>query len=810
MKISYSWLKKYLPKSYHRNPEEISELLTDIGLEVEGLEEIESIKGGLKGVVIGEIKELWKHPNADKLNCTKVDVGEAELKDIVCGAPNAAAGQKVIVATVGAMLYPTGAEEGFQIKKSKIRGEVSEGMICAEDEIGTGVSHDGILILPEDVKVGTSAAEYFNIESDWVFEIGLTPNRADAISHYGVARDLVAAFNIRENKNEKLVDFDRTKITSSFESDLKVSVKNTQKSPRYAGLVIKNLKVAPSPDWIQNSLRALGLTPKNNLVDITNYVNHAVGQPLHAFDLAEVEGNEIIVKSGLTSTFTTLDEVERTLDSEDLMICNAKAPMCIGGVFGGLKSGVKDSTEAIFLESAYFNPVSIRKTAKRHALNTDASYRFERGIDPALTIEALKLACSLIKEVCPEAKFSQVYDENTISSYSHKVSCNPTRASKLIGKNLSEKEIEKVLTELDITILEKGENWQLEVPAYRVDVTREADIAEELLRLYGFNTVELDHKINMTVAAHEKKSAYDLEKELSRYLVANGFNEAMNNSLSASKNEQLFDGNEDAEVRMLNPLSQDLDIMRQSLIPNLVNNVAYNINRQRKEIQFFEFGKTYFKYESGFVENHELALVISGKKHHKTWSKAERKSNFHDLKQLVDQIINQVAPSSKLKQAELEEANFDYGIQYKIGKQNLVKFGAVNEAALKQSDVKQEVFVALFNFEKLHELYQRASFKIQELAKFPEVRRDLSFLIKDEISYKDIENIVKQSERKLLKEIGMFDLYRGKNLEKGKKSYAIYMTFQDENKTLNDKVVEKSMGRIVDNLTKELAIEIRQ
>tara|TARA_R110001592_G_scaffold307299_2_gene580687 strand:+ start:202334 stop:204760 length:2427 start_codon:yes stop_codon:yes gene_type:complete len=808
MKISYNWLQQFLPKTYIDTPENISDLLTDIGLEVEGLEEIESVKGGLKGLVVGHVEDIWQHPNADRLRCTKVNIGTDTPLDIVCGAANVDKGQKVIVATVGAQLtFSDGAE--ITIKKSKLRGEPSEGMICAEDEIGMGQSHDGIMVLPSDTPVGMPAAEYFDIESDFVFEIGLTPNRADAISHFGVARDIVAAKNVREQLKGSVLFDAKFEYQSAGKSPVSIEIKSPERCNRYAGVVIENLKVEESPSWLKNALLSIGITPKNNLVDLTNYVCHSIGQPLHAFDMAKVTDNKIIVSDGFSSKFTTLDGEERTLHTDDLMICNSIAPMCIAGVFGGLQSGVSDSTTSIFLESAYFNPVSIRKSAKRHALNTDASYRFERGIDPHITVDAILYTLKLLKELCPDAKIYDIVDDNSISETHFDFDFSPFKANELLGLQLSNNDIELCLTSLDIEVDAASDLWKLRVPNYRVDVQRQADVAEEILRLKGFNSVEIPSKLSISIADSPRISKDHMVNAISRALVANGYQEAMNNSLSSEKHEGLFNFNSDKAVKMLNPLSQDLDIMRQNLIGGLIKNVQHNVNRQRKDLKIFEFGRTYFKGET-YSEGERLCIVSTGKINGKHWSGTERSVSYFDLKTSVDNLLNMLLPGAVIKCKEGNSPEFGYCITYSCQKKTILTLGAVQEKGLKACDINQEVFAAEFDLINLFDVYKNQKTVINDLPKFPEVRRDLSFLIATDKSYMEVEQIVKSSEKSMLKSIGLFDLYEGKKLPEGKKSYAIYMVFRDENKTLEDAQIDKAMAKIIKNLTNQLDIEIRQ
>ncbi|MCO6176446.1 phenylalanine--tRNA ligase subunit beta [Flavobacterium sp. NRK F10] len=809
MRISYNWLKQFIKLDW--NSEETAALLTDLGLEVEGVDTFESLKGGLKGVVVGHVLTCVQHPNADRLRITTVDLGDGNPPvQIVCGAPNVAAGQKVPVATIGTKLFD---KEGnaFEIKKGKIRGEESHGMICAEDELGLGESHDGIMILDEDVKPGTPAAELFEIETDEVFEIGLTPNRADAMSHFGVARDLKAGLYNNE-KNVELI----TPSVSNFRVDkrtlkIDVAVENEKMAPRYCGVTISGINVKPSPSWLQNRLKAIGLTPKNNVVDVTNYVLHELGQPLHAFDANKIKGNKVIVKTVEAGTkFRTLDDVERTLDAEDLMICNAEEPMCIAGVFGGKESGVSESTQAIFLESAYFNPVSIRKTAKRHGLNTDASFRFERGIDPNITEYALKRAALLIQEVAGGEITSEITDIYPKKVDDFQVFVSFEKVRKVIGEEIPKEIIKKILVALDIKINNVTESGLgLIIPSYRVDVQREIDVIEEILRVYGYNNIQFSQKLNATVSNSSRTEEFKIQNIISDQLCALGFNEMMANSLTTPDYVKLSEKiKEDFNVLMLNPLSNDLSAMRQSMLFSGLEAVSFNINRKRNDLKFYEFGKTYHKLPSGYDEIKHLTLLVTGNRNNESWKQPTDKSDFFLFKGYIMSILSRIGLDTKVSTLPFENDVFQEGIALAIGKETIVEFGTVKKSILKYFDIKQEVLYADFAWSKLQK-YISNKIKFTDIPKFPAVRRDLALLLNDNVTFEQVFKLAKQTEKALLKEINLFDVYEGKNLPNGKKSYAISFIIQDDNKTLKDKDIEKIMTKLQTNFEKELGASLR-
>ena len=808
MKISYNWLKQFLQTDWEA--EKTGELLTDLGLEVEGIEKVESIKGSLQGVVVGEVKTCIKHPNADKLKVTTVDLGNGSPVQIVCGAPNVDAGQKVPVATVGTMLYDEKGE-GFKIKKGKIRGEESHGMICAEDELGLGKSHDGIMILDESLAPGTPCSDVFNIETDYVFEIGLTPNRSDAMSHYGVARDLRAGL-IQQGTNIELI----SPSVSDFHVDertlkIDIEVEDKELVPRYCGITITDVEVKESPEWIQNRLKAIGLAPKNNIVDITNYVLHELGQPLHAFDASKIRGGKVVVKTLEEGTkFTTLDDVERELSSEDIMICDADSkPLCIGGVFGGANSGVTESTHTIFLESAYFNPVSVRKTAKRHGLNTDASFRFERGIDINTTKYALKRAALLIEEYAGGKMSSDILDFYPVKVEDFEVFLSFENAYKLIGQEIPKETIKKILASLDIKINSVTEaGLGLVVPSYRTDVQREADIIEEILRVYGYNNVEFSHKLNTSIS-FDSDINVKVENIVADQLSSLGFNETMANSLTKADYLELSENlNPEHSVEMLNPLSNDLKVMRQSLLFSGLESVAYNINRKQNSLKFYEFGKTYHKYESGYQEDKHLTLFVTGNRTQDSWKVASQASDFFYLKGIVTALLSRLGIDN-LKTTPIKSDVFSEGITLSLGKMKLVELGVVKRAILKEFSIKQEVLFADFNWQTILGLVGNKKIKVADLPKFPAVKRDLALLLDNKVEFKDIYNLAFQSERKLLKEVDLFDVYEGDKLPEGKKSYAVSFVLQDENKTLEDKQIDKIMQKLQQTFEKNLDAVLR-
>ena len=808
MKISYNWLKQFLQIDW--NATKTGELLTDLGLEVEGIETIESIKGSLKGIIVGEVLTCIQHPNADRLKITTVDLGFGEPVQIVCGAPNVAAGQKVPVATIGAILYDDKGE-GFKIKKGKIRGEESHGMICAEDELGLGAGHDGIMVLDEATKVGAYASEIFDIEIDEIFEIGLTPNRSDAMSHFGVARDLRAGL-MQQDINLELI----SPSVSNFHVDERtlrfdVEVDDKEQAPRYCGITITDVTVEDSPEWIQNRLKAIGIAPKNNIVDITNYVLHELGQPLHAFDAQKIKGNKILVKTLKEGTkFTTLDDVKRELSSEDIMICDANSnPLCIAGVFGGSKSSVTENTTSIFLESAYFNPVSVRKTAKRHALNTDASFRFERGIDINLTKYALKRAALLIEEYAGGKMASDISDFYPEKIEDYQVFLSYENSYRLIGQEIPKDTIKKILASLEIKINSETEGGLgLTIPSYRTDVQREADIIEEILRVYGYNNIEFSHKLNTSIPFDSNKET-KIENIVANQLSALGFNETMANSLTKPEYTALSDNiNEEANVTMLNPLSNDLKVMRQTLLFSGLESVSYNINRKNNSLKLYEFGKTYHNYSEKYQEDKHLTLFVTGSRTKESWVNEHKISDFFYLKGIITNVLGRLG-IDKLKTTATKQDVFSEGITLSLGKMKLVEFGVVKKGILKEFGIKQEVLFADFNWDTILKLSGNKSVKVTDLPKFPAVKRDLALLLDVKTEFKEIYNLAFQSEKSLLKEVYLFDVYEGDKLPEGKKSYAISFLIQDETKTLADKQIEKIMEKLQQTFEKNLDAVLR-
>jgi len=808
MKISYNWLKQFIKIGW--DAEKVGELLTDLGLEVEGIEDYQSIKGGLQGVLVGEVLTCEQHPNADRLKVTTVDLGGNSTIQIVCGAPNVAAGQKVPVATIGTKLYSEEGEE-WTIKKGKIRGEESFGMICAEDELGLGKSHDGIMILNRDLEVGTPVAEIFEVENDKVFEIGLTPNRADAMSHFGVARDLKAGL-MQHDTNLELI----TPSTIAYHVDnrilkIDVEVEDFEKAPRYCGVTISGITVKESPTWLQNRLKAIGLSPINNIVDATNYVLHELGQPLHAFDAVKVAGNKVVVKTLKAGTkFTTLDEVERELHEDDLVICDAEKPMCIAGVFGGINSGVTKDTTSIFLESAYFNPVSVRKTAKRHGLNTDASFRFERGIDPNLTEYALKRASLLIMEIAGGEVTSDIFDSYPIKIKDNEVRLSFENTTKLIGQEIPRETIKDILTSLEIKVNSVTETGLgLTIPAYRNDVTREADVIEEILRVYGYNNIDTTEKLNASISNSDKFEDYKLQNVVGNQLASQGFYEMLANSLTTAKYLELTEQLKDEHnVSILNPLSQDLGVMRQSLLFSGLEAIAYNINRKRSDLKLFEFGKTYHDYNGTREEHKHLTLLVSGNRNKEGWNANNKATDFFYLKGTVSSVLQRLG-IKRYKEQPVKDDVFSEGLTLSIGKTKLVSFGLVKNHILKHFGITQSVLFADFNWDNIIEVAKRNKITFTDIPKYPEVRRDFALLLNDDVTFESIFNLAKQSERKLLKEVNLFDVYQGKNLPEGKKSYAVSFTLQDEHKTLTDKQIDKIMNKLQQSFEKQLGAELR-
>lgn len=808
MQISYNWLKQFIKLDW--NSKKTAELLTDLGLEVEGITSFESVKGGLKGVVVGHVISCEKHPNADTLKLTTVDIGEAIPVQIVCGAPNVAKGQKVPVATIGTTLY-TPEGDAWKIKKGKIRGEESHGMICAEDELGLGAGHDGIMVLDDSLKPGTPCSEVFKVERDEVFEIGLTPNRADAMSHFGVARDLKAGLRQREIDKELI-----TPSVSQFGVDnrslkLQVNVDDSKAAPRYCGVTLSNLTVKPSPDWLQNRLRAIGAKPINNIVDATNYVLHDLGQPLHAFDAERVHGNKIIVKTLPTGTkFMTLDGEERILHEDDLMICDAEKAMCIAGVFGGINTGVTEKTKAIFLESAYFDPVSIRKTAKRHGLNTDASFRFERGIDIENVEYALKRAALLIKELAGGDITSDIVDFYPKRFDEHQVFLTFRKTYSLIGQEIQQDTIKSILASLDIRVKSVTEaGLGLSIPSYRIDVQREVDVIEEILRVYGYNNIDFKNKLNASIAPTHKFEDYKLQHTIGNFLVAQGFFEIMANSLTSPEySELLGDGFKESTVTMLNPLGTELSVMRQSLLFSGLEAVSYNINRKNRNLKFFEFGKTYHQMDKSRVENKCLSLFLTGNRHGDSWAVAEKRTDFYYLKSIVTNVLHRLGIAETLPMPT-ENSVFAEGLSLTVNSKELVSLGTVRPSILKKMDIKQETLYAEFNWDHVIALAKKNSISYSEIAKYPEVKRDFALLLDDKITFHEVYALARDTERRLLKQINLFDVYKGDKLPKGKKSYAVSFTLQDPQSTLTDKQIDKIMDKLQRSYQEELGAELR-
>ncbi|MBN2639434.1 MAG: phenylalanine--tRNA ligase subunit beta [Bacteroidales bacterium] len=819
MKISYSWLKEYIDVNVA--PEEMSKILTDSGLEVEGHEVFQSVKGGLEGVVTGEVLTCEKHPGADKLSVTTVDVGNGQILPIVCGAPNVAKGQKVLVAKVGTTLYS--GEESFQIKKAKIRGEVSEGMICAEDELNLGTSHEGIMVLPDGVQPGMPAADYFEISDDIVFEIGLTPNRSDAASHMGTARDLVAALNRHFNTRTyalKLPSVESFKV-DNHNLDIDVEVKDSEACPRYSGITLKDITVKESPQWLKTRLESIGLRPINNVVDITNFVLHETGHPLHAFDADKITGKKVVVQKQPNDTaFVTLDEVERKLHADDLMICNTEAGMCIAGVFGGVDSGVTEKTTSVFLESAYFDPKHVRKTSKRHALQTDASFRFERGADPNITLYALKRAALLIKELAGGTISSEIKDvyPNPVEAWDVEVKYD--NVDRLIGNKIDRTVMKTIVLDLQMEIVEENtEGFILKVPPFKVDVLREVDVIEEILRIYGYNNVQFEDKIHSSVSLRLKPDPEKIQNLVSDYFVSHGFAEMMNNSLTKSEyveKSREFDSNHN--VVLLNPLSKDLDVLRQTLLFGGLEVIAYNQNRKIQDLKIFEFGKTYMKKDSydksrgvkNYKEDKHLTLFATGNLQTENWNVAQHKVDFYFLKGMMDSILNMLGvKTDKWETDDLANGNYSYGLQMVSGGNVVVQMGAVAPALLKQMGIKSEVFAADINWDIVLKQVPKHDVTFEPIPKYPSVRRDLALVLDKNIRFSELKSLAFQTERKLLQSVGIFDVYEGDKVAEGKKSYALSFVLLDESKTLTDKAIDKTMQRLQQAFEKELNAQLR-
>jgi phenylalanyl-tRNA synthetase beta chain len=808
MKISYNWLSNYI--SPLPEPSQLAELLTNCGLEVESINSYESIKGGLEGLVVGEVLECEPHPNADRLSITRVNVGTGDVLQIVCGAPNVAKGQKVVVAKVGTMLFPSEGE-AFEIKQSKIRGELSQGMICAEDEIGLGASHDGIMELAATAIPGTKAAEYFNIYSDTVFEIGLTPNRVDAASHFGTARDLYAVLFESDDIKLQLPLLTEHSITKHVKWDIKIE--NTAACPRYSGICIQDVKVSESPDWLKNSLKAIGLKPINNIVDATNYVLHELGHPLHAFDLNKVAGAQIVVRTCAEGTpFTMLDGKEIKLSAEDLMICDNEKPMCIAGVFGGIDSGVSEQTTSVFIESAYFNPVWVRKTAKRHGLKTDASFRFERGADPEITLTALKRVTAIICDIAGGHVISEILDHYPQPIEANIVKFSISGAERLIGENIKKGIILKIFGRLgmECDIIDE-DNLMVKVPAFKPDVLRQADLVEELLRIYSYNKIAMPEKMRVAHVVAPKPDKLRLVNHISNHLVARGFTECMNNSLTSMEYMQSDQGFSKEEfIKILNPLSSELDVMRTSLLFGLLENVSYNRKRQMEQLKLFELGRTYHKLEGKIKEREWLSILTTGNVFEENWNKLQLPADYYFISGLIEQIIQTIAGDKiKKEKKEVEIPGIENAIAYFSGEKQIASFGKVIAPVQKHFDLNMPVFYGTIDMSILFRLHAKNQIKYKEVAKFPRVRRDLALLVDKNVKFQDIETLAWQTERKLLQKINLFDIYEGDKLEAGKKSYAVSFEFQDETQTLSDQQVEKTMKRIIDVLGEKLGTTLR-
>ncbi len=816
MNISYHWLKEYIKIT--ETPDELSAILTGIGLEVESVDEVESIKGGLKGVVIGKVVECHKHPNSDHLSLTKVDVGLPDLLPIVCGAQNVAAGQKVVVATVGTKLYADGKE--FEIKKAKIRGEESMGMICAEDEIGVGKSHDGIMVLPENSVIGMPAAEFFNLSSDYVFSIGLTPNRVDAASHLGVARDLAAYFSTRGGRAFMSPDISNFSVDETT-NPITVTINDTDGCYRYAGLTIEGIKIGESPKWLKDKLMAIGLNPINNVVDITNFVLHELGQPLHAFDLDYIKGNQVIVRSlAQGARFTTLDGVERTLNANDLMICNAEEGMCMAGIFGGQKSGVSENTTRIFLESAWFNPVRVRKTARFHGLSTDSSFRFERGTDPNMVPVALKRAAMLIKEIAGGKITSATLDVYPKPAPDFEIDFDILRFHIFAGKEIPVETIRTILKALEIRIEEKDNiNWKLFVPPYRVDVQRQADITEDILRIYGYNNIEIQDKMVSSITASPKPNPETLQDKISDMLAANGYFEMMNNSITKSGYFEQYKAFDNSHlVKIINPLSSDLNCMRKSLLFGGLETLQYNSNRQRPNLKFFEFGKTYFCTDSSnpqslksYSEGYKLGLIATGNQVEQNWNAAECRTSFFDIKAMVENIFTRmgIKDLNLIYQTGAENDICREGLVFSFQKKELGQIWILDKKTSRAFDLNTDVYYAELDWDFLLKIYKQNKIQFREIPKFPAVRRDLALMIDKTITFDRLKEIAYRTEKQLLRNVGLFDVYEGDKIAEGKKSYAMNFILQDESKTLDDKTIDKTMQKLISAYEREVGAMLR-
>ena len=820
MNISYNWLKRYIETDLPA--EEVARILTDIGLEVEGFEKIETVKGGLRGVVVGQVVTCTDHPDSDHLHVTTVDVGTGEPLQIVCGAANCRAGLKVLCATVGAVLYPNGGDEEFKIKRSKIRGVESLGMLCAEDELGIGPSHEGIVELPADAPVGMAAREYLRVEDDYLIEVGLTPNRVDAASHIGVARDLAAYLRSRGERTEvKWPDVSAFAV-DNHDLPVAIRVENHEACPRYVGVTVSGCKIGPSPEWMQNCLRAAGINPKNNLVDITNFVLFELGQPLHAFDAAKIEGREVVVRTCAEGTpFVTLDGVERKLTDKDLMICSAERPMCIAGVFGGLDSGISETTTDVFIESAYFNPVWVRKTAKRFGLNTDSSFRFERGIDPNLQVYAAKRAALLMKELAGGTISSEITDICPVPAADFVFDVSFARINALIGKEIPQETVRTILAALEVKILSEHEGrLTVAVPPYRVDVQREADLIEDILRIYGYNNVEVPSRVRSTLSYAPKPDRSKLMNLAADFLTDNGFTEIMSNSLTkAAYYEGLAACPPERCVRIINPLSADLNVMRQTLLFNMLEAVCLNINHKNGDLKLYEFGNCYFYDEAkrteenhlaAYSEEYRLAIAVTGIATPQSWNTKPEKASFFTLRAVAEKLLRRFGIDIYALKSEPTQSDlFAEGLTMSLNGKELLQIGVVSGKLRRLTDVKQEVYYLEMNFDALVRSTKKHRIAAEELSKFPEVKRDLALLVDRDVTFAALRSVALATERKLLKNVSLFDVYEGDKLPEGKKSYALSFILEDKTRTLDDKTIERVMANLTRQFEQQCGAQVR-
>lgn len=820
MNISYNWLKRYIETNLPA--EEVARILTDIGLEVEGFEKIETVKGGLRGVVVGQVVTCTDHPDSDHLHVTTVDVGTGEPLQIVCGAANCRAGLKVLCATVGAVLYPNGGDEEFKIKRSKIRGVESLGMLCAEDELGIGPSHEGIVELPADAPVGMAAREYLRVEDDYLIEIGLTPNRVDAASHIGVARDLAAYLRSRGERTEvKWPDVSAFAV-DNHDLPVAIRVENHEACPRYVGITVSGCKIGPSPEWMQNCLRAAGINPKNNLVDITNFVLFELGQPLHAFDAAKIEGREVVVRTCAEGTpFVTLDGVERKLTDKDLMICSAERPMCIAGVFGGLDSGISETTTDVFIESAYFNPVWVRKTAKRFGLNTDSSFRFERGIDPNLQVYAAKRAALLMKELAGGTISSEITDICPVPAADFVFDVSFARINALIGKEIPQQTVRTILAALEVKILSEHEGrLTVAVPPYRVDVQREADLIEDILRIYGYNNVEIPARVRSTLSYAPKPDRNRLVNLAADFLTDNGFTEIMSNSLTkGAYYKGLTACPPERCVRILNPLSADLNVLRQTLLFNMLEAVCLNINHKNGDLKLYEFGNCYFYDEAkrteenhlaAYSEEYRLAIAVTGIATPQSWNTKPEKASFFTLRAVAEKLLRRFGIDIYALKSEPTQSDlFAEGLTMSLNGKELLQIGVVSGKLRRLTDVKQEVYYLEMNFDALVRSTKKHRIAAEELSKFPEVKRDLALLVDRDVTFAALRSVALATERKLLKSVSLFDVYEGDKLPAGKKSYALSFILEDKTRTLDDKTIERVMANLTRQFEQQCGAQVR-